>query len=248
MATIAEVHQYMEQLAPSALAESWDNVGLLVDCGGAVTKILVALDITDDVIQEAAEHNCQLIVSHHPVIFKKLAAVRSGDLVFQLIQKGISALCMHTNLDAAQGGVNDVLCDVLEIAQPATFGEEGIGRIGVVTSTNVKQLVSHCKERLNTHVKFVDSNREIQKVAVIGGSGGSMLRDAVAVGADLLVTGEASHHDALDAQSMGIGLIVAGHYATEFPIVSALADKLQKQFPDVQVLCSQQNKDPYQYA
>lgn len=247
MASVAAIRQYMEQLAPTNLAASWDNVGTLVDCGGDVTKILVTLDITEEVIAEAAEKKCQLIVSHHPVIFKKLARVSAKDLTFQLIRNGVSAICMHTNLDAAEGGVNDILCGLLGIRQQVTFGEDNVGRIGVVETTDAEQMAVVCQSVLNAKLKMVDAGNAITRVAVIGGSGGSMLQDAVDAGADLFITGEASHHNAIDAKSMGVSLIVAGHYATEVPLVAVVAQKLSQYFVDVQVMCSDCNKDPYRY-
>lgn len=248
MASVAEIREYMEQLAPSNLAASWDNVGTLVDCGTDVTGILVTLDITEEVIEEAVQKNCQLIVSHHPVIFKKLAAIRPSDLVFQMVQKGISAICMHTNLDAAEGGVNDILCELFGIHQAVPFGEDNVGRVGSLEQpATVQQMAVLSKSVLNAHIKMVDAGNEIRKVAVVGGSGGSMWQDARSAGADLFITGEASHHNAIDAKSMGMSLIVAGHHATEFPLVQVLARKLSEHFAQVQVQCSECNKDPYQY-
>lgn len=247
MASVAAICKYMEQLAPTSLAASWDNVGTLVDCGGDVTKILVTLDITEEVIAEAVEKKCQLIVSHHPVIFKKLARIGKKDLAFQLIQNGISAICMHTNLDAADGGVNDTLCSLLGIRQQVAFGEDGVGRIGVVETTDAEQIAVVCQSVLNARLKMVDSGNAVTRVAVVGGSGGSMLQEAIDAGADLFITGEASHHNAIDAKSMGVSLIVAGHYATEFPLVAVMAQKLSQYFVDVQIMCSDCNKDPYRY-
>ena len=109
MARVREICECLEQLAPKELAESWDNVGLLVECGAEVTSVLVALDITDEVVAEAELQGCQLIVAHHPVIFKPLRTLARRDVAFRLVKKNISAICMHTNLDAAEGGVNDVL-------------------------------------------------------------------------------------------------------------------------------------------
>ena len=105
MTTVQQVYEVMQRLAPPELAEHWDNPGLLVDCGGAVRRVLVTLDITPEVVEEAAAKGCSLIVAHHPVIFSPLKKLGSRDVPFQLVQSGISAICMHTNLDAAEGGV-----------------------------------------------------------------------------------------------------------------------------------------------
>ena len=108
MTTVQQVYEAMQRLAPLELAEHWDNPGLLVDCGGTVRRILVTLDIAPEVVAEAAAKQCQVIVAHHPVIFDPLKKLCPADVPYQLVQAGISAICMHTNLDAAEGGVNDV--------------------------------------------------------------------------------------------------------------------------------------------
>lgn len=245
MARAEEVLQYMQQLAPLELAESWDNVGLLVDCGADVTSILVALDITDEVVAEAEYQGCQLIVSHHPVIFHPMKAINRGSMTFRLVKKNISALCAHTNLDAAEGGVNDILCKLMGVQDVRPL--DTLARIGRVRATTAPQLAQTCKDVLGAHVKLVDSGKPINTLAVVGGAGGDFLPAAVAAGADALLTGEASHHVALDAKHAGLSLLVAGHYATEMPIVPVLADKLAKRFAGTRVLCSRRNKDPFTY-
>lgn len=247
MARIEQVQQFIEKLAPPALAQSWDNVGVLVNCGADVTSILVALDITDEVVAEAEIQGCQLIVSHHPVIFKPLASIGRGDVAFRMIKKNISGLCAHTNLDAAEGGVNDILCKLFSVVETRPFGEGGIGRIGRMRTAEAGQLAALCQATLNARVKLVDSGRPINTIAVVGGSGGDFVQAAALEGADALLTGEAGHHDALLAKQLGLTLIAAGHHATEFPIVPVLADKLAKNFGGVRVLCSRRNRDPFSY-
>ena len=117
MTTVQQVYEVMQRLAPPELAEHWDNPGLLVDCGGEVRRVLVTLDITPEVVAEAAAKQCTVIVAHHPVIFDPLKRLCPADVPYQLVQAGISAICMHTNLDAAEGGVNDVLADLFGIRQ-----------------------------------------------------------------------------------------------------------------------------------
>lgn len=246
MAKVEEILGYMSQLAPMELAEDWDNVGLLVNCGADVTSILVSLDITDEVVNEAEMQGCQLIVSHHPVIFDPLRAIGRRDVPFRMIKKNISAICMHTNLDAAEGGVNDILCKLFGVQDTCEF--DGLGRVGCLAhTTTAQQLAQDCREILGAHVKLVDAGRPIHRLAVVGGAGGSMLQAAAQAGADALLTGEANHHVALDAKQMGMSLIVAGHYATEFPVVPVLADKLSRRFPDLRVIGTRRNKDPFTY-
>lgn len=146
MTTVQQVYEGMQRLAPPELAEHWDNPGLLVDCGGAVRRVLVTLDITPEVVAEAAAKQCTVIVAHHPVIFDPLKRLCPADVPYQLVQVGISAICMHTNLDAAEGGVNDVLADLFGIRQRTAFAD-GCGRVGDIDPITVPELaaLAQCK-------------------------------------------------------------------------------------------------------
>ena len=140
MNTVRNIEQSLYAWAPPALAESWDNVGLLVgDPEAVVDTVLVALDITPQVVAEAVEKNCQLIVAHHPVMncaWHQVQTVRTDDrqgrVLTELIRHNIAAICMHTNLDAAEGGVNDLLAEKLELSELTPLTEEKIGRIGTL--------------------------------------------------------------------------------------------------------------------
>ncbi|MCI2046397.1 MAG: Nif3-like dinuclear metal center hexameric protein [Faecalibacterium sp.] len=246
MATVAEIYAFMARLAPPELAASWDNPGLLVDTGAEVSGILTTLDITAAVVAEAARTGCQLIVSHHPVIFDPLKRLGPQDVAFALVQNGISAICMHTNLDAAPGGVNEVLAGLFAMQTPVPFAE-GCGRVGTIAETDTRALSEKAQAVLHTAVKFADAGKPIRRLAVISGAGGSMFADALAVGADCLLTGEASHHAALDATRLGLSLIAAGHYATEWPIVPVLAEKLAAAFPKIRVSPSTCCQAPFTY-
>ena len=236
MTTVRQVYEAMQAIAPLELAEHWDNPGLLVDCGREVSRVLVTLDITPEVVEEAAAGGCELIVSHHPVIFSPLKKLTPRDVSFQLVQKGISAICMHTNLDAAPGGVNDTLCDILGIAAEGRESfAEGCGRIGTTMPTTVEALAKFCAATLHSGVKYVNGQKPVTCLAEVSGGGGSYLEEAIARGADCLVTGEAAHHIALLARQKGIGLVVAGHWGTEHAIADVLAVQLEKQFPALTV-------------
>lgn len=254
---VQQVLEILEQIAPPELACSWDNVGLLVDAGRPVTSIMAALDITADVVRDAAESGCELIVSHHPVIFDPLRRVTAEDVPAMLLQNGISAICMHTNLDAAAGGVNEVLAGIFGMQDPEPFAE-GCGRVGSIEPITVPQLARKAQQELAARcnapdagpavqVKFADTGKPVRRLAVISGAGGSLFEEALAVGADCLLTGEANHHHACDAKRLGLSLIAAGHYATEFPVTAAVAEKLRAALPGVEVLVSTANKDPYTY-
>ena len=170
---VQQVLEILEQIAPPELACSWDNVGLLVDAGRPVTSIMTALDITADVVRDAAESGCELIVSHHPVIFDPLRRVTAEDVPAMLLQNGISAICMHTNLDAAPGGVNDVLADLLRIENRRDFADN-CGRIGTLNvPTTAQQLAETCSRMLHTHCKFVEADHPVEKLAEVSGAGGT---------------------------------------------------------------------------
>ncbi len=246
MTTVQQVYETLAALAPVSLAEKWDNVGILVDGGAPVSKILVSLDITTQVVNEAAALGCQLIVSHHPVIFSPLKTLSANDVAYHLVKRGISAICMHTNLDAAEGGVNDLLAGVFEMRDMEVFAD-GCGRIGAVAPVTTLTLAELAAERLGTAVKFSDAGKHITRLAVVSGSGGSFFEEARALGADCLLTGEASHHHALDAHGLGMSLVVAGHYGTEFLVVPVLAGLLQTELQTVKVHVSGVNIDPFTY-
>ena len=165
-----------------------------------------------------------------------------------LLQTGITAICMHTNLDAAPGGVNDVLADLLRIENRRDFADN-CGRIGTLNvPTTAQQLAETCNRMLHTHCKFVEADHPVEKLAEVSGAGGSYLQQAIDEGADCLVTGEAAHHIAILAKQKGVGLVVAGHWGTEHPVVFALADALTERLPkEVTVAPSLADVDPYSY-
>lgn len=246
--TVQEILQELKAFAPSELACSWDNVGLLVDAGRPVDKVLTALDITAAVVEEAAREGCQLIVSHHPVIFDPMKRITADDIPALLLKNGISGICMHTNLDAAPGGVNDTLADLLGIARESrrNFADD-CGRIGAVAPTTTAALARFCAETLHSGVKYVDSGKPVTCLAEVSGAGGSYLQQAIDEGADCLVTGEAAHHIALLAKQKGVGLVVAGHWGTEQGIADVLAARLHTAFPQLEVRHAAADTDPYTY-
>lgn len=255
--TVQQILGLLQAVAPPALALDWDNVGLLVDAGTPVDGVLTTLDITPAVVREAVENDCQLIVSHHPVIFHPIKSLHADDVPALLMKNGISAICMHTNLDAAEGGVNEVLAGFFGMREMEAFAE-GCGRVGSIDPITVPELAkkaqqalaSRCNQPLDgpaVQVKFADTGKTVQRLAVISGAGGSLFEDALAQGADCLLTGEANHHHAIDAKRLGLSLIAAGHYATEFPVTAAVAEKLRGAFPALEVLVSEDARDPYTY-
>lgn len=262
MATVKDVYTAIDEWAPFATQMDFDNSGFLVGRSGAgVTRILVALDITKAVIEEAESIGAQLIVAHHPIIFRPLKCVTDGDTtgenVLLMAEKGIAAICAHTNLDAAQGGVNCALARRLELGEishlhpdgvDAQGREYGIGRVGMAHKDGLSaEAYAHfVKEKLETaSVRFVDCGKPVRKVAVGGGSCADMMVDALAKGCDTFVTADVKYNFYLEAKQLGINLMDAGHYATENVICVPMVEYLRGKFPDTEVILSENHRESY---
>ena len=265
MATVREIYQYLDNLAPFALQMDFDNAGFLVGRGDRqVKKILVSLDITQKVAEEAGELGAELIVSHHPVIFHPARSVTDGDpdgrVLLALIEKGIAAICAHTNLDAVHGGVNDALARRLGLVQIEQLHQDGtdpagrpygIGRVGntVGLPRYAPEFAAFVKETLGANgVRYVDARRPVRRVAVGGGACADMLRDALALGCDTFVTADVKYNGFLDAKALGVNLIDAGHYPTEQVVVPVLAKWLSVGFPQVEVVETTCHKEAFLYG
>ncbi len=247
MAQVHEVLQCMQALAPTALAEEWDNVGLLVDAQRA-GDILLTLDITHAVIDDAVKNGYAIIVSHHPVIFAGQSRLAKTDVVYRLIENGLSAICMHTNLDAADGGVNDALANALGLCEVKRLNAAG-ARMGTLQSPMcASALAQLCAQRLSAHVQYVDAAKPITTLALLGGAGKAYLQDAINAHADAFLTGEAGHHTALEALEAGVSLFAAGHFATEYPVLAPLANRLTQAFADTRVSVSAAAQNPFAYV
>lgn len=246
MTTVRDIEQYLYAWAPRELAESWDNVGLLVgDPEAEVHRVLVALDVTPQVVAEAIEKGCQLIAAHHPVMncaWNQVQTVRTDDrqgrVLTELIRHSIAAICMHTNLDAAAGGVNEVLAQKLGLSDLKMLTEEKIGRIGTLKcEIPLVEFTHSVIELLGCNgLRYVDAGRPVHRVAVGGGACGCYIPQAIAAGCDTFVTSDLKYNDFLDTE--GLNLIDAGHFPTENVVCPALQDRLAEAFPAVDVLCS----------
>ena len=236
---VYEIYDFLDEKYDFSSALPYDNVGLLVGDGREkVTGVLVCLDLTDEAITEAVKKGANLIVTHHPVIFDPLKTVTEQSLVYRLIRNGISVISAHTNLDQADGGVNDALAETLGLTniEKIADGEGFMYRIGEldepVSSEELAKLVG---EKLNLPVKYVGSAAFIKRVAVCGGSGGSMLADVLGAGVDAFVTADVKHNVFMDAHAAGITLIDAGHFNTEDVITDLLCDALKEAFSDIDI-------------
>ena len=255
MNTLKKIYNIIDTFAPFSTCESWDNCGLLVRSeNSGITKALLALDITPAVIEEAKALGAELIISHHPVIFEPISKLEHTHPVYLLAKYGISAICAHTNLDLAVGGVNDIIAQglCLENIQPLCNKNENglsLGRIGEFRLAVEPEIaVNFIKKNLGASgVSYTAHEGRITKVAVCGGSAGELILKAAELGADAFVTGEAKHHHLLLAAQLGIMLIVAGHYCTEQVVLKPLATLLQKELPEVEFSIAECEKNPVQY-
>lgn len=234
--TVKELYLKLDTSIPRSLSCEWDNDGLMCCPDGQkeVHRALVTLDVTAHAVQKAIDGNYDVIVSHHPFIFKGLKSVNDenfiSDKAIKLIQNGISVFSFHTRLDALHGGVNDRLSELLGLKNTEAFGECGIGRIGELDGEmSGEQLASLVKDRLCADgVLLADSGRTCKRVAVLGGEGGDDLHEAIKLGADAYVSGRLGYHSMTDAPDMGITLVEAGHFFTEYPICERISQMIKE--------------------
>ena len=236
--TVGEVSRAINEFAPFELAEEWDNTGILAgsekqEVGG----ILCALDLNFKVIEEAKRKDCNLIVTHHPILFRGRKNLREDDvegrMLCELVRGNISLIAAHTNFDNAVPGVNDALAQRLGLKNVQAF-ENGM-RVGDSTDETLAALCARAENKLGGPVRcYGEGDRTVRRVAVLGGAGGDFAPQAQAAGADVYLTGEIAHHKAWDAYQNGMCILEAGHAATELPAIKMLAEGLQNAANGVQ--------------
>lgn len=262
MATVADVCGYLESFAPITLAEDWDNVGLLLgDRQTAVHKVMTCLTVTANVVQEAIEQQVDMVVTHHPIPFKgvkKLSTDSStGALLWNLASNGISVYSPHTAFDSARNGINQQLAVGLGLTEirplmPNQDSDDkrlqglGTGRVGVCESTTLKEFASSVSAFLQIDGLHVvgDPQMQISRIGIGCGSAGEFIRPASRAGCHVLLTGEARFHTCLEAESLGIGMVLPGHYASERFALESLAQQLGSEFSDLTVWASRSERDP----
>lgn len=249
--TVAEIYEIINIAAPFSSAMEFDNVGILVGSREKqVKKVLLALDITIDVVNEAVEKKADLLISHHPVIFKGIKNISEKDVVYKLITHDITALCCHTNLDFSPiCGVNIALAKRLglkNITGGEKISKEEIIFIGETEREfSSTEFIEHVKNKLNAkHVKVNNCDRVIKKVAVSSGAGASAMMLAESLGADAFVTGEIKHNEEVLAQQSGMTVIAAGHYETEKWFAGELIKYLQEKTEKVEFEVAESCKPP----
>ncbi len=235
--TVRDIFEFLNSLYPVNTACDFDNVGILVgDSNAEVKKALVTLDCTLSAVEKAKEESCQLIITHHPVIFSPLKSVVKGSLTYELIESKISVISMHTNLDIADGGVNDCLFNALELKNitPVIANDGFILKGGEVEPASADAFAKKIKTALGGMVKYADSRKPIERVLVCSGSGGDFIETALEKGYDALVTADVKHHQFLNAADNSVSIFDAGHFETEDIVINPLKNILSEQFPETE--------------
>ncbi len=248
MTTVQDIYDFIDSVAPFAGQLDYDNSGLLVgDPCKQVRAVAVSLDITTETITLAKAFGADLMVSHHPVIYKPAKSFVKGDAAYELAVSGVAAICAHTSLDCAVDGVNDVLADIFSLTRvevvPTSETPAPMVRVGFLPKPmSPYELACEAAELLDCKLRWCDGGKQIETVAVCGGSGGSLVNNIADMGVDALITGDANYHNFLDAADSGLTLIAAGHFETEQPVIPMLAERLSEQFPDVEVTVLNQKR------
>lgn len=260
---VREFAEYIEKIAPIELKESYDNVGLSIGNREEDIKgILVALDVTLEVIEEAKEKGANLIFSHHPLLFKRPETITTdtlqGKKIIKLIENNINVYSAHTNLDSVEGGLNDIIVNLLGyrnsviIESKSGYKGCGIGRIvQLEEETTLKEICRNIKLKLQTPFLRIagDMYSKISKIAIINGSGQDYFEEAKNLGADLIITGDTSYHYVSDYKEMGISIIDITHFSCEWPLFQKFFDDIMEDLkgidPDLKIYISEKAKEPY---
>ncbi len=239
MITVKNISDYIDKIAPYNTKCEWDNCGMLVGDGDKqVKRVAFCLDLTYETLSLAKEYNADLIITHHPIIFKAQKSFVKGDLAYELAVSGISAISAHTCFDCADNGVNDVLCEILGIreieAVPSKECVVPMVRMGNVEAIEPDKFALEVSHKLETVCRVVDCSNLIRRVAVCGGAGMDFLDDVINAGADAFVTGDISHHQMLFAKEKGVTVVAAGHFETEMPSMKRLMDIINNEYPELE--------------
>lgn len=261
LATVAEICADLERRFPPQLAEAWDNTGLLIGARSRhVDRLLTCLTLTQEVAAEAVQSGCQMIVSHHPVLFRAVQRLTEdtveGRILLQLIEAGISVYSPHTSFDSAAAGINQMLAQ--------SFGLEQV--VPLQPAESVPQLGSGRSGKLSPALELDDFLRlvakvtgtqwlkvcrggpdQVRHVAIGCGAAEGFLETAIARGCDCFVTGEARFHTLLAARAAGVNLVLTGHYGSERPAIERLAVQLGEQFPGVSCTASEAETNPVEF-
>lgn len=255
---VKELTDWLNSRYPADMAEHWDNVGLLVgDDEEEVNHIFLALDLTDETLDEAIKAGADMIITHHPMIFDGQKKINNhsftGRRIMKLIKNGIQYYAMHTNYDVL--GMADLSADYLKLSDREVLsvtarteqGEEGFGRVGKLPyRMTLRECGEFVKEvlALNDVKIYGNPDTMLEKAAICTGSGKSMISDVLTKGAEVYVTGDIDHHTGIDAVAQGLNIIDAGHYGTEYIFMNAMQKVLEEKYPSLKITCAKV-KSPY---
>ena len=274
--TFSQTTSYLESIAPLHFQESYDNSGLLVgNPNTEVTGILVSLDTIESVIEEAKAKNCNLIVAHHPIIFRGLKSLTGKNYIertiIKAIQEGIGIYAIHTNLDNIQDGVNAKISEPIGLTNTKILSPKnnifhkdsndepqkvGSGMIGELSEAiSVDAFLAKLKSKPNLPLikatkleSFLNTktDKKIKKIALCGGAGSFLLNEAIKQKADFFITGDYKYHEFFDAEDKII-ICDIGHYESEVFTKDLLVDFLKKEFSDIEIIACQTNTNPVEY-
>lgn len=259
---VNDIAKEIEALAPCFLKESYDNVGLMVgDENKEVKKILLALDCTKEVIDEAKHNDIDLIITHHPLLFKKPSKITYNDLqglkIIELIKNNISLYSCHTNLDSTKSGLNDKIVEILgynkgiimEKSQIKGYETSGIGRIITIENElSIEEVIENVKKKLKiSNLRVAIGKKKINKIAIINGSGQDFFKIAKDNNVDCIITGDTTYHFVSDYKEMGMSIIDAGHFNTEWIVFLEVMKEIGDKFKDIEFIPSKNSKDPYEF-
>ncbi len=233
---IKEIYDFLNEIAPFSTAAEWDNTGLCIgSLENSVTNVLLSLDVTHDVIKKAEETGAELVLTHHPLLFNPVNIIEEGSVLCEAARSCKTFISSHTCLDIAPNGVNDCLAKAVGISNVHFTQEDVFLKIGEVEPCSAEEFAEKIKKALGGSVTYTDNGGVIKTVAMCSGSGGDLITLAARVGADAMLTGEAKHHELLEANALGVSLFVAGHYETENIVLNYLKTALEQKFENLQV-------------
>ena len=255
--TVREIYDYIDEIAPFQYQSGSDNSGLIVgDFCLQVNKILVCLDVTNNIVAEAVEKGADLIIAHHPLMYRPISKISGNDPLHALVRRNISLIAVHTNIDVAFGGVSDLMLDKLGFPESKKaiipLNNEGLGYgriIDLGTPVTSEELAEKCKIAFGcTVVKYIDSGKPLSKIGVSSGSAAESVEAALEAGCDAFICGEVKYDRFLFAKDYGLTLIEAGHFHTEDIFCEDLIDRLKSKFKGINIEKAINSVDVCKYA
>lgn len=247
--TFESLYKKLSQLYPENLREEWDNDGIMCASNPEkqVRKLLISLDLTDDVIEFTRDNDFDTIITHHPLIFRPIKSLTPYNHVqrklLKLAKYGINVMSFHTRLDASEGGVNDTLCDVLELENVQKDPIMPIGRIGdLYEEMGLDDFATMVSTLLESPFVLYSGNKSVSKIYVVGGDGKDFVERAIAMGADTFLTGRCSYNTTIEAEEMGLNIVEAGHFFTENPVCMTILEDVQLIDPEIYIQVYSSNK------